>query len=85
MDINAYIQSGIIESYVLGLSTQEENLEVVSMSAQYSEIKKAILEFELIFENEVNAELIQPPVPVKANLLNILDKDFAVARSTLSG
>ena len=79
MDIKDYIENGIIESYVLGLSTPEENREVEGMSVQYPEIKQAILDFEVLFEKQVNDNLIQPPASVKSNLLNILDKDFAVA------
>ena len=77
MDIKEYIESGIVESYVLGLSTPDENLELENLSAQYPDVKQAVADFELLFEKSVDENLLQPPVSVRTNLLNTLD--FAVA------
>ena len=51
MDINAYIESGIIESYVLGLATAEEIAEVELLCSQQDEIKKAIDNFSALVGN----------------------------------
>ena len=42
MDIKAYISSGILESYVMGLTTPEENGEVERYALIYPEIKTEI-------------------------------------------
>lgn len=72
MDIRNYIQSGIVESYVLGLSTPEETADVEKMAIEYPDVKKAILDFEILFEEQTNENLIKPPTKVKANLTNTL-------------
>jgi len=72
MDIKSYIESGIIESYVLGLTTTAETAEVEAMANEHSEIKQAILDFEILLENQANTDLIQPDASVKTNLNKIL-------------
>lgn len=39
MDIKAYIESGILESYVLGLCNEQESRQVEELCAQYPELK----------------------------------------------
>jgi anti-sigma-K factor RskA len=46
MDVNKYITSGILELYVAGTLTEEENLEVSQNAEQYPEIKEDILSIE---------------------------------------
>ena len=46
MDVNKYITSGILELYVAGTLSEEENLEVARNAEQYPEIKEEILAIE---------------------------------------
>jgi hypothetical protein len=46
MDIKAYIDSGILELFVLGKTTQEETMQVIELSNAYPEIKSEIEEIE---------------------------------------
>ncbi|MGB6150372.1 MAG: anti-sigma factor [Pricia sp.] len=46
MEVDNYIASGILELYVAGLLTEEENLEVHQNANQYPEIKKEISAIE---------------------------------------
>ncbi|MBU2997359.1 anti-sigma factor [Cellulophaga baltica] len=46
MDIEKYITSGILELYVAGTLSEQENLEVVALAAEHPEIKKEIEEIE---------------------------------------
>lgn len=46
MENNAYIASGILELYVYGLLTDEENLEVGRMAKQHREINDEIISIE---------------------------------------
>lgn len=46
MDINAYIESGILELYVAGTLSEKENKEVYTLMQQHPEILKEVLEIE---------------------------------------
>ncbi len=46
MGINNYISSGIIEMYVMGLSSPEEKDELELLRNQYLQLNEAILQFE---------------------------------------
>ncbi len=76
MDVNAYIESGIIESYVLGLANEQEAAELEQLSATYSEIKSAINRFETEMENYAFNHAIQPPAAVKENIWQALANDW---------
>ena len=42
MDIKAYIETGILESYALGICSEEESREVETLCAQYPELKEEL-------------------------------------------
>lgn len=46
MDINAYIESGILELYVAGTLSEKENKEVYKLMQQHPEILQEVLEIE---------------------------------------
>jgi len=69
VDIKAYIQSGIIESYVLGLTSAEESAEVESLQLQFPEVWEAISEFSQLLENKAFENAITPPENVKAKIM----------------
>lgn len=46
MDINAYLESGILELYVAGTLSEKENEEVYKLMQQYPEILQEVLEIE---------------------------------------
>ena len=46
MDINAYIESGILELYVAGKLSEKENQEVYELMQQHPEILQEVLEIE---------------------------------------
>ena len=73
MDIKAYIESGAIESYVLGMADKQEAAELEQLSRQYPEIRKAIDEFELNLEKQSLATAVMPSPKVKQQLLASLD------------
>ncbi|MFL9482063.1 anti-sigma factor domain-containing protein [Chitinophagaceae bacterium LWZ2-11] len=78
MNIEAYIQSGAIESYVLGLSSLEERAETAELSKLYPEIKRAIAAFESSLEKDAFANAIVPEPDVKAKLFSSLKDEFVV-------
>ncbi len=67
MNIKEYIKSGIIESYVMGIATTEEQLEFESLCAKYPELAEAKKDFEILLEEQMmkNALVPQPGVKLK--------------------
>ena len=81
MDIQAYISSGIIENYVLGATTPEENVEVERLAGQHPEIQQEVeanqqtlLTYVLDFEQA-------PPAHLRNQVLDKLDR-LAAEEST---
>ena len=72
MDINNYISSGKIESYVMGLCTPEENSEMELLRLQYPELNKAILQFETELENNLLNNQTLPGDKADARILQSL-------------
>ena len=68
MDIKEYIQSGIIEQYVLGLANAEEVAELEQLRAEYPELNDAIIDFEKSFEEQLFANQLQPPAHIKSSV-----------------
>ena len=80
MDIKAYIETGIIESYVMRLTSAEENVEVESMMIAYPEVAKAVSDFEISLENQLLVHAVAPPPQVKQQVLDALANDFAAKK-----
>ena len=78
MNIDNYISSGAIESYVLGLADAQEAAEVQQLSLQYPEIKQAIANFEASLEAAAFANAIPPAASVKEKLMFALQDEFVV-------
>lgn len=73
MDIKEYISSGIIELYVLGLCSPEEEKEFETLRLQYPELNTAILEYESALESQHQQEAKLPPHAVDEKILKTLD------------
>ena len=65
MNIQEYISSGIIESYVLGLASAEERVEFDKMCELYPELREARTNFELSIEKQAFQNSISPPASTK--------------------
>lgn len=75
--INDYIQSGMIEAYVLGLVTPLEAKEVEEMAAAHDEVRAAIHEFGQILEQQALSNAITPDPIIKPMVLatiNYIDR-----------
>jgi anti-sigma-K factor RskA len=70
VNVQEYISSGIIESYVLGLASPEERVEFESMCRQHPEVLQARIAFELAIEQAAMQNAIQPPADLRAKILN---------------
>jgi len=76
-DIKAYIESGILELYVLGDVTHEEKLQVEAMAARHPAIKAELEEIEKSLESYTNANAVEPPENLRDKVLNSLVTNLA--------
>ncbi|TDQ11428.1 hypothetical protein [Pedobacter metabolipauper] len=61
MKINDYIESGILESYVLGSASRQEAEELLNLKDQYPEIQEALSSLEKDMERIARHSAITPP------------------------
>ena len=85
MDIKEYIQSGVIEAYILGLATEQEIAEIDQLSREYPEVRKAIDDFEISLENQAFANAVTPPAQIKSFLNDELRSEFQSTEVKASG
>jgi anti-sigma-K factor RskA len=76
VDTKAYIESGIIESYVLGLTSEQETVEVALLCNRHPEIKQAVEAFEASLEKAAFDNAVTPPFEIKSRLMAELDDEF---------
>jgi anti-sigma-K factor RskA len=68
VDIKAYIESGAIEAYVLGLASADESAELEMLRKQYPELNTAILAFEMQLERSAMSDQEAPPSFIRQQL-----------------
>ncbi len=68
MNVQEYIQSGVIESYVLDLATPEERAEVERYRLLYPEVEAAILSMEAALEDNC----MENAVPLTEDVWNVI-------------
>jgi anti-sigma-K factor RskA len=76
-DIKAYIESGILELYVLGDVTHEERLQVEAMAAQHPAIKAELDEIERSLQSYAEANAVEPGENLRDKVLNSLVTNLA--------
>ena len=72
MNTQEYISSGIIESCVLGLASEEERSEFEQLCKQYPEIVQARTVFELLLEKQAIENVVQPPPELKQQIFDTI-------------
>jgi anti-sigma-K factor RskA len=70
VNVQEYILSGIIESYVLGLASREDSIEFEQMCAAHSEVRAARNAFELELEAKLLQQKIDPPRELKPRIFS---------------
>lgn len=80
-DVNAYIESGILELYVLGQLTEQECREVEEMAQKHPEIKKELVAVERALEGYALENAVTPSADLEDRILATLSND----NSTSSG
>jgi anti-sigma-K factor RskA len=78
-----YILSGIVESYVLGLASNEEKAEFEQMCLLHPEVLEARKAFELLLENQANENAITPPAGIKEKILATIGDQGAASSAKI--
>ena len=71
--ISSYIDSGILEAYVLGFATPEESAEVEKLAIAHPEIKKELELIETSIGQYASMHAVQPHATIKPLLLATID------------
>ena len=69
MNTKEYIESGVLESYVLGITTAEESAEVERMFAEHPEVEIELEAIRGTLENYALQYEKQPPAALKGKIL----------------
>jgi anti-sigma-K factor RskA len=77
MNIQAYIESGILEEYVLGTVSPQEKQEVECMSHIYPEIREELLRTESALEEYALKHQATPPPSLKESIFAQMNFDAA--------
>ena len=78
MNIQAYIESGILEEYVLGTVSPQEKQEVECMSHIYPEIKEELMRTESALEQYALKYQTPPPASLKETLFAQMNFDEVI-------
>jgi anti-sigma-K factor RskA len=81
----AYIESGILELYVLGQLSVEEQHEVEAMAAKYPEVKQEIQAIEIAMEQYAMDHAVAPTEGLKDKILGQLNSAPVVKTSAAAG
>lgn len=79
MNIKDYIESGIIESYVMGLASESEKAEFERYCDQYPELVEARRKFEEKLEAYAAQNAVPPPPEVKVKVLEAVGMEPRIA------
>ncbi|MCR8559118.1 anti-sigma factor [Mucilaginibacter sp. BJC16-A38] len=80
-DIKAYIESGILELYVLGDITPEEKLQVETMAANHPVIKAELDDIERSMEQYAEHNAVEPSEQLRSRVLNSILTNFGDDRN----
>lgn len=73
MDIKKYIASGVLEQYVLGLTSKEESETIDRYAEKYPEVKEKIRRLQSCMEHYASLHAIDPPNKNKNKTLSKID------------
>lgn len=78
MDIPVYIQSGVIESCVLGMASTQEMAELQRLRLEYPEVDEAIRQAEKWLQDTTRQYAVPVAAGIKEKLFTALNDEFAV-------
>ncbi len=72
-NIKDYIESGVLEQYVLGITTKEENEEILQLALTNFEVREEIENITSAIEDYANENAVVPDPTIKPFLMAIID------------
>ncbi len=81
MKIKEYIESGVLETFVLGAASDAEQRELMQLKNQYPEISKTLAELEADMERIAQYMAVPPPPDMFARIENSIN-DLVIAPET---
>jgi anti-sigma-K factor RskA len=81
VNIQEYISSGIVESYVLGIADAADRAEFEQLCAQYPELLAARNDFELALEKVALDNAVTPPTEVKERIFEAVQTIPSITKS----
>jgi len=72
-NIKGYIESGILELYVLGVTTKEETAHIANLALSNFEVREEIENISAALEDYTNQNSITPDPTIKPFLLAVID------------
>lgn len=75
MDLQSFIQSGLLEAYALGQCTAEERALVERMVAEHAEARAELASIEKSLEGYASANAVPPPAWMKGRILEVIENE----------
>jgi anti-sigma-K factor RskA len=83
VNVQEYISSGIIQSYVMGLTNAEETAEFERMCELHPEVRAAREEFERALEEKALKNAVSPPAYLKSKIFSEIEIESQHDKSKL--
>jgi anti-sigma-K factor RskA len=77
MNKEKFLKSGLLEQYILGLTNEEESLEVERYAESFPEIAKEIEETQAALEQYAMQYISMPPEELKSKVMSDIDTEIA--------
>lgn len=84
MDLQSFIQSGLLEAYVLGQCTAEERKQVERMATDYASVRTELAAIEASLERYAAAHAITPPEGMKSKIMDQIQLESAPSKGRSS-
>ena len=81
MKIKEYIESGVLEAFVLGAASEAEQRELMQIKRQYPEVNESLAELEADMERIAQYMAVPPPPDMLARIENNIN-DLVIAPET---
>jgi len=73
VEIKEYIESGVLEAFVIGSASEQEAREVLRYKEQYPEVQSALIEIETDMERVAQYMAVPPPPKIWAKIEERID------------
>jgi anti-sigma-K factor RskA len=80
MNLQSFIQSGLLESYVLGQCSSEETALVERMVAEHAEARAELASVQAALEGYATAHAVAPPAWMKGRILDAIGQEMPAPR-----